>query len=81
MGTNLNDLLAQYTSHYSTDWAEFRVTRACEIFRNEIAGNVALCCNLPLKLKEFVRITVVIGTARIGSILVPECLQGCRVGW
>ena len=76
--TNLNNLLSQYASDYSADWAEFRVATAGEIFRNEITRNVEFCCHLLFELEEFVRIGIVMGTARIGSILVPECLQGCR---
>ena len=80
--TNLNNLLSQYTSDYSTDRAEFGVATAGEIFRNEITRNVAFCRHLLLELEELVRISVVMGTARIGSILVPECLQGCILeGW
>ena len=78
MGNHLNNLLTQYTSDYSADWTQFGVATAGEIFGNEIAGDVAPCRHLLLQLEELVRVSVVVmGTARIGSILVPECLQGC----
>lgn len=80
--TNLNNLLTQYTSNYSADWAQFGVTIAGEIFRNEITGDVAPLCHLLLQLEELGRVSIIfMETARIGSILVPECLQGCMIGW
>ena len=74
--TDLNNLLSQYPSDYSADRAELRVATAGKVFRNYVARNVAFCCHLLLELKELARVSVVMGTARIGSILVPECLQG-----
>ena len=75
--TDLNNLLSQHTSDYCTDWAEFRVATVGKIFRNKITRNIAFCRHLLLELEELVRVSVVMGTARIGSILVPECLQSC----